>query len=144
MNARFVAFASFPALPANFRNVRRAPAPAFLWGGACEAGADGKSRRFADLADRVRERRRRDGKRSFILAGHREIWVQRPGGLHSSQRSAGGVADHVEQGLAVLPGRHRDRAGQRRRQLGRVLDPLAVAARRGADLLEGGQRVEMH
>src|SRR3954452_15444132 len=57
--------------------------------------------------------------------------------------SAAALADDVEQGLALLDIYHVQGAAERRRQFRRVLDPLAIAARRGADLLEGRQFLEV-
>src|SRR5207249_7837447 len=60
-----------------------------------------------------------------------------------SSTAATSLADDVEQGLTLLDIDRVQRALERGREFGRVLDPLAVAARSGADLLEGRQFVEV-
>src|SRR5262249_20527812 len=59
-----------------------------------------------------------------------------------SSRGAARPAHDVEQRLPPLVRDGRERALERRRQHGRVVHPLAVAARSGADLLEGRKLLE--
>src|SRR5579883_1258241 len=69
-------------------------------------------------------------------------WGRRQENNARSERPARRVANDVEEGLPTLLGHHLDGASERLRQLGRVLDPDAIAAGGGADFLEGGEVVE--
>src|SRR5262249_3463070 len=52
------------------------------------------------------------------------------------------LADDVEQGLTLLLADHAEAALERRRQLGGILDPLAVSARGAADHLVIGRGLQ--